>query len=76
MAKLSFEGALEKLEKIVATLESGGLTLEQSLKQFEEGMKLSRYCTRELEETEKKISLILEKSDESIVETPLDDYDQ
>ena len=76
MAKLSFEGALEKLEKIVATLESGGLTLEQSLKQFEEGMKLSRYCTRELEETEKKISLILEKSDESIVETPLDDYEQ
>ena len=76
MAKLSFESALEKLEKIVEVLESGGLSLEQSLKKFEEGMKLSRYCTKELEETEKKISLILEKADESIIETPLDDHEE
>lgn len=63
MAKLTFEKAMEQLEKIVETMESGTLSLEQSLKQFEEGMKLSQYCAQKLEETEKKISLILEKSD-------------
>ena len=70
MAKLNFENALEQLEKIVETLESGGLSLEQSLKQFEEGMKLSKYCSQKLEETEKKISLIMEKTDGSIDEIP------
>jgi exodeoxyribonuclease VII small subunit len=76
MTKLNFESALEQLEKIVETLESGELSLEQSLKRFEEGIKLSQYCTRKLEETEKKISLILEKSDGSLAETPWDNQDE
>lgn len=70
-AKLSFEKALEKLEKVVAALETDELTLEKALKQFEEGMKLSRLCNQKLDETEKKISMIMEKSDGSIEQAPL-----
>ncbi len=74
-AKLSFEKALEKLEKVVAALESDELTLDKALKQFEEGMKLSRLCNQKLDETEKKISMILEKSDGSLDVTPMDSSD-
>jgi exodeoxyribonuclease VII small subunit len=74
MAKLTFEKALEQLEKIVETMESGALSLEQSLKQFEEGMQLSKYCAQKLDETEKKISLILEKGDGTIDEVPFEDH--
>ncbi len=71
--KLSFEKALEKLEKVVASLETEELSLEKALQQFEEGMKLARLCNQKLDETEKKITRIMEKSDGSIEETPLDD---
>ena len=74
MAKLTFEKAMEQLEKIVETMESGALSLEQSLKQFEEGMHLTQFCARKLDETEKKISIILEKTDGTIEEVPFDDH--
>ena len=75
MAKLTFERAMEQLEKIVETMESGALSLEQSLKQFEEGMKLSQYCAQKLDETEKKITTIMEKGDGTIEESPFEDGD-
>ena len=75
MAKVSFEKALDQLEHIVKEMESGNLTLEQSLKKFEEGMKLSKYCTQKLEETEKKISLLTTQSDGSVRERSFDDDD-
>ena len=75
MAKLTFEKALEQLEKIVEKLESGGLSLEQSLKEFEEGMKLSRFCSEKLDETEKKISIIMEKSAGAVDEIPYGDQE-
>lgn len=62
MPKLTFEKALEQLEDIVDILESEDLPLEKALAKFEEGMKLSQFCSKKLEETEKKISLIMEKS--------------
>jgi len=74
MAKLTFEKALEQLEKIVETMESGALSLEQSLKQFEEGMQLSQFCAQKLDETEKKISLIMEKTDGTVEEIPFEDH--
>ena len=74
MAKLTFEKAMEQLEKIVETMESGALSLEQSLKQFEEGMKLSQYCAQKLDETEKKISIIMEKGNGTIEESPFEDH--
>ncbi len=65
--KLNFEKAMQELEKIVQELEKGDLSLEKALKKFEEGVKLSRYCSRQLEQTEKKISLLLEDAQGRIV---------
>jgi exodeoxyribonuclease VII small subunit len=73
MTKLTFEKAMEQLEKIVASLETDPLSLEQSLKKFEDGMKLSQYCSEKLEETEKKISLIMGIKDDDFEEIPFED---
>ena len=56
---LSFEAALERLEGIVRKLETGELPLDDSLQAFEEGVKLSTYCHRRLDEVEKKVQLLL-----------------
>ncbi|MCL5985910.1 MAG: exodeoxyribonuclease VII small subunit [Actinobacteria bacterium] len=58
MGDIKFEEALSRLETIVNDLEKGGLTLEDSLKKFEEGIKLSDYCVKKLEEVEKKIEVL------------------
>jgi exodeoxyribonuclease VII small subunit len=54
-----FEDAMKELEDIVKRLESGDLPLEESLKIFEEGVALSRYCFNKLEEAEKRVSILL-----------------
>lgn len=59
MAKKSFEQSMKQLEEIVRELESGDLALDQALKKFEEGMELSRYCAQKLEETERRITLLM-----------------
>jgi exodeoxyribonuclease VII small subunit len=51
----SFEGAIERLETIVDELESGSLSLEESIARYEEGMGLSKQLTRTLDEAEKRI---------------------
>jgi len=53
--ELKFEKALEKLEKIVEDLEAGNIPLEEALKKYEEGVKLSRLCTEKLTQAETKI---------------------
>lgn len=72
MAKVTFEKALEQLEQIVQEMESGELTLDNALKKFEEGIKLSQFCSKKLEETEKKITLLTEQADGSVQETPFE----
>jgi len=59
MAKESFEKALKRLEEIVNKLESGDLPLDESLKIFEEGVKLSRFCAKKLDEAERKVEVLL-----------------
>jgi exodeoxyribonuclease VII small subunit len=54
--RLSFEEALSRLEKIVQTLEAGGLTLEEAIALFEEGMGLAKICSERLDAAELKIS--------------------
>lgn len=54
-----FEKSFQQLEKIVQRLETEELSLDESLKLFEEGISLSRFCHAKLEEVEKKIELIL-----------------
>lgn len=63
-SELSFEKALERLEKIVAEMESGELPLAESMKRFEEGSKLANFCTRKLGETEKRIEILMNKDQE------------
>lgn len=58
MSEPKFEDALKKLEKIVAEMESGEISLDESLKRYEEGIKLSRFCLKKLEEAEKKIEIL------------------
>ncbi|MBT8341263.1 MAG: exodeoxyribonuclease VII small subunit [Desulfatitalea sp.] len=72
-AKLTFEKALEKLEQIVHEMEAGQLPLDNALKKFEEGMKLSRFCTEKLNETEEKITQLMEAANGSIREAPFDE---
>ena len=67
MAEVSFEKALEKLEKIVGELESGDLPLEDALKRYEEGVKLARLCNKKLETAQKKVEILL-KSGKGAVE--------
>lgn len=56
--ELSFEEALKRLEAIVARLEQDDVPLEESVKQFEEGVKLSKHCARILEEAELRVEQV------------------
>jgi exodeoxyribonuclease VII small subunit len=58
----SFEAALKQLEEIVQKLEKGELPLEESLKLYEEGIRLSRFCHAKLEEAEGRIEQLLKDS--------------
>ena len=59
-----FEEALEKLSALVGKMESGDLTLEESLKIFEEGIKLSKDCQNALNDAEKKVQALLLEEDQ------------
>jgi exodeoxyribonuclease VII small subunit len=58
--KLTFEEAIEKLEDIVAKLESGDVPLEQAIGLYQDGMKLSYLCSAKLEQVERKIEMLVE----------------
>jgi exodeoxyribonuclease VII small subunit len=59
-----FEASLARLDALVAQMENGDLTLEASLKTFEEGIKLTRECQQALKEAEQKVTLLMEKNGE------------
>lgn len=63
MRKERFEDALGRLEKVVSKLEQGDISLEESLKLFEEGIRLSRYCNQKLDEAEKRVEILLKDKD-------------
>lgn len=64
MSKENFEESMKKLEGIVIELENGNLNLDESVKKFEEGMKIAKQCNTILEDAEKKITILLEKDGE------------
>jgi|TARA_B100001964_G_scaffold214121_1_gene251500 exodeoxyribonuclease VII small subunit len=70
MAKQNFENSMQKLEEITKELEVGELPLEKALQRFEEGVKLSKFCSEKLEETEKRVTILLEGMDGDILEKP------
>lgn len=57
--KQTFEASLQELEKIVRNLENGDLALEESLKLFEDGVKLSRECQERLNQAERRIEILM-----------------
>lgn len=59
----TFESSLQELEKIVRNLEDGDLSLEESLKLFEDGVKLSRECQERLNQAERRIEVLLKDED-------------
>lgn len=59
MAKLTSENAMKRLEAIVEDLEGGQLSLDEALRKFQEGIKLTRFCSDKLDETERKVSILL-----------------
>jgi len=71
MAQKTFEQSMKQLERIVQELEDGDLPLEKAIKKFEEGIKLTKLCSEKLDETEKKISVLLKKSEAQMAEKPL-----
>lgn len=61
----SFEDLLIKLENITSKLENDeGVSLEESMKLFEEGIEISKKCNKQIEESEKKISILIKENDE------------
>jgi len=67
MAKDKFEDALHKLEALVRKMESGELSLEESLKAFEEGIRLARQCAQKLDDAERRVEVLLRDGDERVV---------
>lgn len=66
---MGFEKKLNRLEEIVASMEAGDLSLEDSLKTFEEGIKLSRECHAQLNGAEQKVKQLLSIDNNGNIET-------
>ena len=73
MSSQTFESALKKLESIVEELESGGLPLEKSLKKFEEGVALSKFCSKKLDETEARVNQLIKDASDTPLEVRFDE---
>ena len=71
----TFETSLKELEKIVRRLENGDLALEESLKLFEDGVKLSRECQERLNQAERRIEILLKDENGNPALQPIDKED-
>ncbi len=76
MPKMSFEKSIQQLEEIIQELESGDLPLEKAMQRFEAGIGLSKRCSKMLDETEKKISILVQETNGTLTEKPFSDDDQ
>jgi len=68
--EMKFEDAMTRLEEIVEELESGELSLEESLSVFEEGIKLSKICAKLLNEAERKVEILMKSDDGQLIAKP------
>ena len=75
MSENDFEKALNRMSAIVSRLEKGDLPLEKSLQLFEEGVKLSRYCSDRLEEAERRIEVLVKGKGGKTTEVPFEETD-
>jgi exodeoxyribonuclease VII small subunit len=72
MATEKFETALKKLEEVVRRLEGGSLSLDDSLKAFEEGVRHASFCSKKLDEAERKVEVLLKRKDGSYSREPFE----
>jgi len=72
---INFEKSLDELESLVQKMEQGGLTLEESLAQFQRGIELARACQKALSEAQQRVEVLLEKDGE-LGEAPFDPEQQ
>lgn len=70
---ISFEEAMTALEETVSRLECGSVSLEESLKEFEEAIRLVKLCGQKLEAAKQKVKILVENEDGSITDKPFDD---
>jgi exodeoxyribonuclease VII small subunit len=70
MTDLKFEDCLSRLEQIVSQLEAGKLSLEESLKVFEEGIGLARHCAKYLADAERRIELLAKDDTGALTQKP------
>jgi exodeoxyribonuclease VII small subunit len=70
MTDLKFEDCLSRLEQIVGQLEAGNLSLEDSLKVFEEGIGLARHCARYLTDAERRIEILAKDDTGALTQRP------
>jgi exodeoxyribonuclease VII small subunit len=73
MVEIKFEEALKKLEKIVADLEKGDLSLDEALKKYQEGLELSRVCSQKLDSAKKKVDVLTKNKKGEFELKPLDE---
>ena len=73
--KNTFEDSLKELETIALELESGKLSLDESIAKFEKGMKLAKECTEMLDNAERKINILV-KSEDGVEEVPFENSEE
>jgi exodeoxyribonuclease VII small subunit len=72
----NFEAALAELNQLVEKMERGGISLEESLADFERGIALTRQCQQALKTAEQKVHILLEKNGETVLEPYADNSDE
>ncbi len=75
MAEKKFEGAIKELEQIVGQLEDSELSLDDALKLFERGIKLSQLCSAKLDDAEQKVEQLVKGADGSLHSVPFGEAD-
>ena len=75
MAEKKFENALKELEQIVEQLEDSELPLDDALKLFERGIKLSQFCSAKLDDAEQKVELLIKGANGALRPIPFEETD-
>lgn len=73
---INFEEAMSSLEEIVKKLESGTLTLDESISEFENAIKLVKICNEKLEAAEQRVRILTEGQDGTVTDKPFDSSDE
>ena len=76
MSKMNFEEAISKLESEVKKLESGNMTLDESIAAFEQAIKLVKICNERLENAERKVRILTESADGTVTDVPFEVSDE